>query len=120
GRCRSLSERRAQLLARADPELREHLVQVVLGRARTDEQLGADLRVRPPVAGEPGDERLLRREPVARLDREPGHRLAGGRELPSRALCERLRADADERVVSRTQLLTRVHPPLLATQPLAV
>ena len=38
-----------------DVELGEHLVQVVLDGPRADEQPGADLRVREPVAGEPGD-----------------------------------------------------------------
>ena len=38
-------ERLPELSARADTELREHLVQVVLDSARADEQLGADLRV---------------------------------------------------------------------------
>src|SRR3954462_15402925 len=72
-------ERAAQLLAGADLELGEHLAQVVLDGARADEQLGADLRVRLPVARHAGDLRLLRREEVARLDRELAHRVAGGR-----------------------------------------
>ena len=42
---------RAELLAGADPELAEHLGQVPLDRARAEEQLGADLRVRLPVGG---------------------------------------------------------------------
>src|SRR5690349_10865887 len=55
-------ERAAQLLARADLELGEHLAQVVLDGARADEQPGSDLRVRLPVTGHAGDLRLLRRE----------------------------------------------------------
>ena len=104
-------ERRAQLLARADAELREHLVQVVLDGARADEQLGADLRVRLPVDGEPGDLRLLRGEQVARLDREPAHRLAGGRQLAPGTLGEPLGADAAERLVGGAKLLARVDAP---------
>ena len=50
-----------QLAARADVELGEHLVQVVLDGARADEQLAADLRIGEAVAGEPRDLRLLRR-----------------------------------------------------------
>ena len=61
--------------------LREDLVQVVLDGARADEQLGADLRVREPVAGEPGDLRLLGGELVARLDGALAHGLAGGQQL---------------------------------------
>src|SRR3954452_5537651 len=45
--------------SRADPELGEHLVQVVLGGARADEQSRADLWVREPVAGQPRDLGLL-------------------------------------------------------------
>ena len=43
-----------QLGAGADPELGEHLLQVVLDRAGAEEQAGADLRVRPPLAGQAG------------------------------------------------------------------
>ena len=42
----------AELLARGDVELREHLAQVVLDRTRTDEEPRPDLGVREPVAGE--------------------------------------------------------------------
>src|SRR3954454_20142408 len=41
-------ERVVELVARVDLELREHLVQVVLDRARADEQARADLGVREP------------------------------------------------------------------------
>jgi NAD(P)H-flavin reductase len=46
---------RVQLAARADVELGEDLTRVVLDGAGADEQPGADLRVRQPVAGQPGD-----------------------------------------------------------------
>ena len=62
-------ERVAKLLAGADVELAEDLVQVVLDRARADEQLGADLRVGVPVAGQPRDLDLLGRQRVARVRR---------------------------------------------------
>ena len=62
-----LRERVAQLLAAADIELAEDLVQVVLDRARADEQLGADLRVGVPVADQPRDLDLLGRKDVARV-----------------------------------------------------
>src|SRR5215207_10667099 len=57
----------AQGSARADAELGEHLLQVPLDRAGAEEELGADLRVRPTVAREPGDVLLLGSELVARV-----------------------------------------------------
>ena len=56
------AERELELAPRADVELGEHLVQVVLDRARADEQARADLRVGEPVSREPRDLRLLRRQ----------------------------------------------------------
>ena len=67
-------ERGAKLLAAGDVELAEHLAQVVLDRARADEQLGADLRVGVPVAGQPRDLDLLGRQGVARVRRSSGAR----------------------------------------------
>jgi hypothetical protein len=57
---------------------------------------------------------------AARLDREPAHGLAGGRELAPGTLGEPVRADAAERLVGCTKLLACVHTTLLTTQPLAV
>src|SRR4051812_3556086 len=113
-------ERAAQLLAGADLELGEHLAQVVLDGARADEQLGADLRVRLPVARHPGDLGLLGREDVAGLHGPPGRGLAGGQQLAACALGERLGADLVEAVVGGAELLARVNAPVLATQPFAV
>ena len=67
----------AQLPARADAELGEHLAQVVLDGARADEQLRADLRVRLPVGGEAGDLRLLRRQGVGAVAGGAADGLAG-------------------------------------------
>jgi MFS family permease len=50
----------AELAARGDVELGEDLAQVVLDRARGQEQPGANLRVRQAVAGQPRDLGLLR------------------------------------------------------------
>src|SRR5262245_17811935 len=58
-----------EAVSRIDSQLAEDLVQVPLDRARTEEQLGADLRVGEPVAGEPGDLLLLRREVLDRTER---------------------------------------------------
>jgi hypothetical protein len=57
----------AKLPAAADIELAEDLAQVVFDRARADEQLGADLRVGVPVAGQPRDLELLGRQGIARV-----------------------------------------------------
>ena len=51
-----------KLVAGADVELGEDLAQVVPDRARTDEQPGADLRVRHDLAGQPRDLGLLEAE----------------------------------------------------------
>jgi hypothetical protein len=47
--------RRLSLSAGADAELGEHLAQVPLDGAWAEEQLSADVGVRAPVSGEPGD-----------------------------------------------------------------
>ena len=64
--------------------------------------------------------RLLRREHVTRLDREPAHRLARGRQLATGALGERLGPEAREHLVRGAQLVTRVHAATLAPEPFAV
>src|SRR4051794_1371088 len=116
----ALGKRRGELPARADVELAEHLAQVVLDRPRTDEQLRTDLRVRMPLGGQPGDLRLLRRQQVPRLRREPAHGLARGLEFAAGAFGERLGAHRDEQLVGGAELLARVRAPALAAQPLAV
>src|SRR5216684_350056 len=57
-----------ELGAGVDAELEKHLAQVVLDRARADEQLGADLGIREPAVREPRDLGLLRGEVAAVLD----------------------------------------------------
>src|SRR5215207_1985550 len=113
-------ERRAELLAGADAELGEHLVEVVFDGAGADEQLGADLLVRVPLLREPGHLRLLRREHVTRLGREPAHRLTRGRQLPSGTLGERLGAEPAQGVVRGAKLPAGVEPPVATTKPFAI
>src|SRR5690348_20068 len=98
-------ERGTEAAARVDPELREHLAQMPLDRARTDEELCADLRIRQAVAREPGDLLLLRCQLVARLGAAFSHLLAGCEQLPAGAFGERFHPDLGERGVGRTQLL---------------
>ena len=70
-----------ELIAGADVELGEDLVQVVFDGARAHEQLGGDLGVGQAVAGQPGDLGL----PGGELDRDTcgasTDALAGGMQL---------------------------------------
>src|ERR1700720_274214 len=84
--CADVGQRRAELLAGADPELAEHLAQVPLHCARAEEELGADLGIRLPVRGYARDLRLLRGQVVERLNGALAHRLAGGLQLATRAV----------------------------------
>src|SRR3989440_6852835 len=86
----------AQLHAGADAELREHLVQVPLDRARAEEELRADLLICLPVRGEPRDLLLLRGELAACLVTPFAHLLAGREQLAARALGECVGAEANE------------------------
>ena len=103
-------ERELELAARADVELGEHLVQVVLDGARADEQPRADLRVREPVAREPRDLRLLRGQLAARLDAALAGRLARGQQLARGPIRERLARPSREQLVRGAQLRARVEP----------
>ena len=78
-----------ELAARADADLGEHLAQVVLDRARADEQPGADLRVREPIPGQPRDLDLLGGQLHGALDSALPGDLAGGGQLPAGPLGER-------------------------------
>ncbi len=91
-RCADVGQRRAELPAGADPELSENLAQVPLHRARTEEQLGADLRVRLTAGSQARDLHLLRGQLVERLDAALPHCLAGGQQLAAGAFGERLHA----------------------------
>lgn len=93
---------------------------MVLDGARADEQLGADLRVRLPVARHPSDLRLLRRQDIAGFNGSLGRGLAGGHQLAAGALGKPLTAEGAEYFVGGPELLTRVDAPVLATQPFAV
>jgi hypothetical protein len=64
-----------ELLARRDTELDEDLPEMPLDGPDTQEQLGSDLGVGPPIASEPGNLLLLRGQGVTRGEIEA--RLAG-------------------------------------------
>src|SRR5918995_311602 len=117
---RKSSTNTAELVARADAQFGEHLVQVVLNRPGADEELGADVGVGEPVAGESGDLSLLRCEVVPRFHAALPRGLTGGLELATSALGEGLHAHLGQHLVGDPQLLARVTAPALATKPFAV
>jgi hypothetical protein len=85
-----------------------------------DEEPGADLGVREPVARQPGDLCFLGGQLVASLDGALAGGHASGPQLAARPLRERLRADPLEHAVSRAQLLARVAAAALPAQPFPV
>ena len=113
-------ERIRQLMAGADPELGEHLAQVPLHGARTEEESRTDLRVRQSIASEPRDLPLLRRQLIARLGGPRAHPLACGQQLTLGAFGERLHPDGHEQLVCSAELLAGILAPALAAQPLPV
>jgi hypothetical protein len=109
-----------QLTARADVQLGEELAQVVLDRARGQEQPGANLRVRRPVAGQPGDLRLLGGQLRPGRDRVLASGLAGGAQFAPCPRGERLQAHLLLHLAGSPQLITRVDAAPLAAQPTPV
>src|SRR4051794_19663283 len=92
----SAGQRRAELGARGDVELREHLAQVVGDGVLADEQPLADRGVREAVAGQPRDLGLLGGELVTGLDAAPPDALARSQQFALRTRPERLGAHARE------------------------
>src|SRR5450631_209501 len=120
GRPSGVGQRPAELPARADAELGEYLAQVPLDGARTEEQLGADLRIRQPVTGEPGDLRLLRGELARRLGPPLAHVLPGGQQLAAGAPGEPPDPHHGQHLVGLAERLACVYASARAAQPLAV
>ena len=77
-----------ELGAAADPELAEHVAEVVLDRLRAHEQRRRGLPVREPLRDELGDAQLVRGQLRLALGRRAGRR-AGDSQLTPRALGER-------------------------------
>src|SRR6201996_5135943 len=109
-----------KLVARADVELDKYLAQVVLDRARADEEPGADLRVRESITPHLCDLRLLGGQPRGGPRRTGSNGLAGGEQLPAGPLCERSGSHRGEHLVCGPALFARVDPALLTAQPLSV
>jgi hypothetical protein len=112
------SERPLELVARADFELAEHLVEVIFDAARADEQPGADLRVGEPLAGEPRDLRVLRRETFLASDGPSGDSLTRGRQLALGAAGGSLDPHRREHGACRPKLVAALRPAALGVQPL--
>ena len=109
-----------ELGARADAELGEHLLQVVLDSAATDEQPRADLGVRQALTGQPRNLRLLGSQLCTGLDRTLAGGFARGLQLTLGPLGKRLHAHRVEHVVGSAQLHARVAAAPFAAQPLPV
>ena len=109
-----------QLGAGGHPKLPEHFPQVVLDRARADEQLGGDVPVRLSPAHQRGDLGLLRRELLRKPGFPPADAFAGGPQLGASPLGEGLEAHRVEHLVRGAQPLPCLPPSPLAAQPLAV
>src|SRR5690349_3369694 len=115
-----VGQRPAELSAGADAELAEDLVQVVLDSAGAQEQPGADLRIGVSLTGELGDLRFLDSELTGRLSRTLAYVLARGEQFPLGASGEPVHPQRGQHLVSGPQLVPRVHPAVLAAQPLAI
>src|ERR1700739_2156990 len=70
-----------QLPPGADAQLGEHLAQVPFDRTGADEKLGGDLRIRPALARQPRNERLLLRELLDGVDTALAYGRAGGQQF---------------------------------------
>src|SRR6476660_1487150 len=75
----------SQLPARADGELREHLVQMPFNGPRADEESRTDLRIREALTCKPGDLRFLWGQLIASLDASVNRR-ARRQQFPACAL----------------------------------
>src|ERR1700758_4184605 len=109
-----------ELVSRADSQLGEDFVEVVLDRAPADEQPRGDLGVGDAVASQPRDVGLLSGEVLPRLDDAFANVLAGREELALGAAGERLSSYGHEDLVRDSKLLACVHASALAAKPLAI
>jgi hypothetical protein len=73
-----------------DPELGEHVPQMPLDGASTEEHAGTDFRVGESIAGELGDLALLRGEIIAGRGDSPTRPFARGEKLATGTIGERL------------------------------
>src|SRR5260370_42172579 len=100
-----------ELVAGADVELGEALVQVVLGRARAHEEAGSDRRVGQAIAGQPGDLDFPGGELGGHIGRAFTYSLAGREQLPRGSFGETVGSHAGRHGVAGAPLLARGGPP---------
>src|SRR6266702_1434772 len=107
-----------ELVAGADVELDEDLVQVVLDRARAHEKVGSDRRVGQAIAGQPDDLDFPGSELGRHIGRAFTYSLAGREQLARGSFGEPVSSHGGEHVVRGAQLLAGIDPPVLPAQPL--
>src|SRR5260370_13224606 len=109
-----------ELVAGANVELGEDLVQVVFDGARAHEQLGGDVGVGQAVAGQPGDLGLPGGEPGGDIGGTAADALAGGQQLAGGSFGEPVGAHSGEHLVGGAQLLARVDAAVVPAEPFSV
>ena len=92
-------------------------MEVVLDRARTDEQLSRDLSVRVSLCDEAGDLRLLRRQLAKGIGGSSPNMLASRFQFNACTFGERLHPEVGEEVVRCPQLSSCIDEPALTSQP---
>ena len=109
-----------QLVAGADAELGEDLVQVVFDGTQAHERLSGDVRVGQALAGQPGDLGFPGGEPIGWISLALAHLLAGGTQLTRGPFGKPVGLHGGEHLVSGTQRLAGIHAAVLAAQPFSV
>ena len=115
-----LADRLAKLFPRPNAELHEDLREVPFDGARAQEESSADLDVRETVVGEHDDLPFLGGEVSTCLVDAFPHCLARCQELATGTLGECVETHGRERLMSRPQLLARIHSASFAPEPFAV
>jgi hypothetical protein len=100
-----VKEQMGELRARGDAELGEDFAQVVVDRARREEELRRDLLVRKPISDEADDLQLLRSQLVDGAGIALAGCLARGAKLCPCALCPGLSTERVEARKRRAQML---------------
>jgi hypothetical protein len=108
-----------ELGSRRDPKLREHAPEVVLDRARTEEELGRNFLVRSSLCYQPCDLPFLARQSHGRCVIAAPNRLTGRPELAPGSLCPRGGAELLEGVEGGAKRYACLSPAAIAAELLA-